>query len=159
MDKIQLTQKPVAMAEMLIRKPASEVFQAFIDPAITTKFWFTKSSGPLEEGKKVTWTWEMYDISAVYSVLKIEQDRSIVGEWPYGDIMTHLEFKFTPCQDGTFVSVINSGFDGDGDKIVANALDSKGGFTWVLAGLKAYLEYGVQLHLVADAFPKDVKAH
>ena len=30
-------------AQMLIRKPAEKVFEAFIDPGITTNFWFTKS--------------------------------------------------------------------------------------------------------------------
>src|SRR4051794_4566310 len=34
----------IAKSEMLIRKPVEEVFQAFIDPAITTHFWFTKST-------------------------------------------------------------------------------------------------------------------
>jgi len=39
-----LNHAPVAKAEMLIRKPVEEVFEAFIDPAITSKFWFTKGS-------------------------------------------------------------------------------------------------------------------
>ena len=38
---------PIAKAQMLIRKPVSEVFTAFVDPAVTTRFWFTKSSGQL----------------------------------------------------------------------------------------------------------------
>jgi uncharacterized protein YndB with AHSA1/START domain len=38
---------PTVEAQMLIRKPAETVFQAFIDPKITTNFWFTKSSGLL----------------------------------------------------------------------------------------------------------------
>jgi len=33
-------------------------------------------------------------------------------------------------------------------------LDSKGGFTWVLAGAKAWLERGINLNLIADAFPR-----
>ncbi|MEN2665916.1 hypothetical protein [Listeria aquatica] len=45
---------------LLIRKPVSEVFQAFIIPEITTRFWFSKSSGKLVQGEKVTWEWEMY---------------------------------------------------------------------------------------------------
>ena len=32
MGPLQLTPAPVAQAEMLIRKPAAEVFKAFIDP-------------------------------------------------------------------------------------------------------------------------------
>ncbi|MOA24608.1 hypothetical protein D3C78_1452950 [compost metagenome] len=45
-----------AKAEMLVRKPIAEVFEAFVNPEITSLFWFTKSSGRLEEGKEVTWT-------------------------------------------------------------------------------------------------------
>jgi uncharacterized protein YndB with AHSA1/START domain len=32
---------------MLIRRPAAEVFEAFINPEVTTKFRFTDSTGPL----------------------------------------------------------------------------------------------------------------
>jgi hypothetical protein len=52
------------------------------------------------------------------------------------------------------VTITNSGFHGDGDKVVADALDSKGGFTWVLAGLKAWLERDIELNAIEDAFPK-----
>lgn len=34
---------------MLIRKPVKEVFEAIINPEITTKFWFTGSNGRLDE--------------------------------------------------------------------------------------------------------------
>ncbi|MBC7990984.1 MAG: polyketide cyclase, partial [Luteimonas sp.] len=27
---------------MLIRRPVAEVFEAFVDPAITSRFWFTR---------------------------------------------------------------------------------------------------------------------
>jgi hypothetical protein len=37
--------------------------------------------------------------------------------------------------------------------VIAQAIDSKGGFTIVLAGLKAWLEHGIALNLVADQFP------
>jgi len=37
---------------MLIRRPVAEVFEAFIDPDITTQFWFTRSSGRLEPANR-----------------------------------------------------------------------------------------------------------
>jgi len=40
-----------------------------------------------------------------------------------------------------------------------DALDSKGGFTWVLAGLKALMEHNLELNAIADAFPKGLKGH
>ena len=56
---------------MLIRRPPEEVFQAIIDPNISTKFWFTKGSGKLEAGQQVKWDWEMYNISAQVKVKKL----------------------------------------------------------------------------------------
>ena len=43
--------EPLAMrTQMLIRRPAHEAFEAFVDPHITTRFWFMQSSGRLEPG-------------------------------------------------------------------------------------------------------------
>jgi uncharacterized protein YndB with AHSA1/START domain len=158
--ELKLNKVPIATAEMLVRKPVAEVFEAFINPEITTKFWFTKSSGKLESGKTVEWTWEMYNASAPIKVIEIEKNKRILIEWPYNGVQTKVEWIFMPYgNDATYVSITNSGFGGDGDKIVNDALGSKGGFTWVLAGLKAYLEHGIELNLVKDAFPKDLKKH
>jgi uncharacterized protein YndB with AHSA1/START domain len=46
--KLEITQAPVAESEMLIRRSVADVFEAFIDPDVTTNFWFTKSSGRLK---------------------------------------------------------------------------------------------------------------
>jgi len=51
MGKLQLTRAPIAKAAMLIRKPVAEAFEAFVDPEIARRFWFTKSTGRLETGK------------------------------------------------------------------------------------------------------------
>lgn len=145
---------PSAKAEMLIRKPVAEVFEAFIDPAVTTKFWFTKSSGKLETGRQIQWDWEMYNASALVTVKAVEKNRRILVEWAaYGT--TTIEWLFYPqADDTTFVSITNAGFSGDRDEIVRNAIDSMGGFTMVLCGLKALLEHNITLNLVADRFPK-----
>lgn len=155
MSNLQLTKPPVAKVAMLIRRPPTEVFEAFIDPAITSRFWFTKSTGRLEPGKHVTWTWEMYNHSIEVEVKELEANKRIVVEWGnYGE-MTQVEWIFTPYEgNATYVTITNSGFQGDGDKIVRDALDSTGGFTWVLAGLKALLERNIELNAIVDAFPK-----
>jgi uncharacterized protein YndB with AHSA1/START domain len=152
---LQLTKVPIAKAQMLIRKPAAEVFEAFINPEITKRFWFTKSTGRLEAEKELTWTWEMYNHSVQVVVKVIEVNKRILIEWGnYGD-MTAVEWFFDPYKnDSTYVTITNSGFRGDGDKIVNDALDSKGGFTWVLAGLKALLEHNIELNAIVDAFPQ-----
>ncbi len=156
-ESYQLTEIPMAKVEMLIRRPVSEVFEAFVDPAITTQFWFTKSSGRLVPGKHIRWEWEMYGASSEVDVIAVEPNQRILVEWcGYGE-RTQVEWVFTP-RDGntTFVSVTNSGFQGSGDEIVNQALGSTGGFALVLAGAKAFLEHHLILNLIADRFPDQI---
>jgi len=155
MDNLQLSQAPIAKAELLIRRPVGEVFDAFINPAVTTKFWFTKSSGPLVAGQHVEWVWEMYGVVAEVEVKAIEDNKRILIEWGGGDeVPTLVEWIFTPYgADTTFVSVTNSGFKGTGDEVVAQALNSTGGFMLVLAGAKARLEHDLNLNVIVDGFP------
>jgi uncharacterized protein YndB with AHSA1/START domain len=149
---MKLQNPPIARAQMLIRKPVSEVFRAFVDPSVTTRFWFTRSSGKLEPGKEVRWDWEMYGASASVRVKAVDPDRRILVEW--GDPPRAVEWLFAPRADNaTLVSISERGFHGSDDEVMAQALDSKGGFTIVLAGLKALLEQGVVLNLVADQHP------
>jgi uncharacterized protein YndB with AHSA1/START domain len=159
MGNYQLSQAPIADTGMLIRKPVAEVFEAFIDPAITSQFWFTKGSGRLEPGKQVLWEWEMYNVSAEVEVKAVEQNKRIFIQWPGYSGLTTVEWIFTPLTDDTtFVGITEAGFRGDGDEVVKQALQSTGGFTWVLAGLKALLEHNIRLNLVADRFPEGVEA-
>ncbi|MBU1049279.1 SRPBCC family protein [Candidatus Bipolaricaulota bacterium] len=147
-----LQNAPIVKAQMLIRKPIHEVFEAFVDPAITTKFWFTHSSGKLEQGKIITWDWEMYGASAQVCVKAVERNSRILIEW--GTPPLPVEWQFASyADDTTLVCISCRGFSGSDDQMVAQAIDSMGGFTSVLAGLKALLEYGVVLNLVGDHHP------
>lgn len=150
-------QRPFAKAEMLIRKPVADVFEAFVNPAITSQFWFTKGSGKLEAGKEVKWDWEMYDFSVQVKVKAVEKNARILIEWPGEGAPTTVDWIFAPRPDGTtFVSITNAGFSGDQDQVLRQAIDSTEGFTLVLAGLKALLEHNIRLNLVSDRFPDAV---
>jgi uncharacterized protein YndB with AHSA1/START domain len=156
MADLRLTQVPVARTGMLVRRPVAEVFEAFVDPDVTTRFWFTGSSGRVEAGRTVHWEWEMYGISVPVAVREVEPNRRILVEWPGDAGPTTVEWTFAARGDGaTFVTVTNAGFIGDGDALVQQAADSTEGFALMLAGLKALLEHGVRLNLVADRFPPD----
>ncbi len=147
-----LSTEPVARAEMLIRRPVTQVFEAFMDPAVTSRFWFTRGDGRLEEGRATTWYWDMYGVTAEVLVRSIEPDSRILIEWP-----NPVEWTFTPKgESATLVSIVESGFTGTDDEKVARAIDSMGGFTLVLAGCKAYLEHGIELNLIADHNPDGV---
>jgi uncharacterized protein YndB with AHSA1/START domain len=146
----------IAKTEMLIRRPVAEVFEAFINPEVTTKFWFTKSSGRLEAGQQVRWDWEMYNSGTDVNVKAIEPNKRILIEWMAFGAPTTVEWVFTSRPDDTtFVRITNSGFQGTADEIAEQAIGSTEGFTFVLAGLKALLEHNLNLNLIADRFPSE----
>lgn len=152
----ETTDPAFAKAEMLIRKPISEVFEAFIDPALTTKFWFSGSSGRVETGSRLNWTWEVYNHTETIDVKAVEPESRIVIEWG-GAKKSTVEWSFKPLTgQATFVSIANSGFTGETKEIMDQIRESTEGFTIVLAGLKAWMEHRIQLNLVPDRFPEGI---
>ena len=70
---------------MLIRRPIAEVFEAFVDPAITARFWFSRGDARLEAGKRLRWHWDMYGVSQEIEVKDLQTNRRILIRWPNGD--------------------------------------------------------------------------
>jgi uncharacterized protein YndB with AHSA1/START domain len=154
---------PKVEASTLIRRPPAEVFAAFVDPAITTRIWFTRSSGPLTPGATVRWEWEMYGVSDTVLVTEFEAPERFVLTTGGGDGLT-VEFRFVPRAEGTVVTIIESGFTGSlddpgfsgtGDDVIEYVVGSTGGYTTVLCAAKALLEHGIELGAVRDKHPDD----
>ncbi|HWQ87481.1 SRPBCC family protein [Brevundimonas sp.] len=144
----------VVSCGLLIRRPATEVFEAFVDPAVTARFWFSEGDGRLAPGARVTWTWAMYGFTSPVTVVAFEPSRRLAVDWGDGDDRTRVEWTFEARgPDQTFVSVEQSGFTGDPDGRMAAALDGMNGFTLVLAGAKIWLEHGVEPRFVLDRHP------
>lgn len=141
----------VITAQMLIKKSAHLVYQAFVNPEITTNFWFTKSSGILEEGKTVNWQWEMYEASADVYVEKLTENQQIIIKG--GNPQTTVEFNFNALNaNETYLVIKNYGFTQTGHELIQYVMDQTGGFTTVIDAAKAYLEYNLNLNLVGDKF-------
>ncbi|MFN3020687.1 SRPBCC domain-containing protein [Chryseobacterium sp. TY3] len=137
--------------QMLIRKPIGKVFEAFLNPDVTSKFWFTKSSGRLEEGTTTTWTWEMYNVSTEVQTLWIIPNEKIETLW--GNPATNVDYIFQEMKNGTLVNIKSYGYPQTGDDLAKVVNDNTGGFTMVLDGCKAWSEYGIKLNLIEDKFP------
>jgi uncharacterized protein YndB with AHSA1/START domain len=92
---------PVARAEMMIRRPIADVFEAFADPAVTSRFWFSGGTGRLETGARVRWDWAWYDFSVDVEVKAVEPQRRILVEWSGYGYPTPIEWTFTARPDDT----------------------------------------------------------
>lgn len=152
---------PKVEVSTLIRRSPAEVFAAFVDPAITTRFWFTKSSGPLAPGATVRWEWEMYGVGDTVLVKEFEAPERFVVGTGGGEGLT-VEFRFTPREEGTVVTVTEAGFvgtptdpgfSGTADDVIDYVAGSTGGYTTALCAAKALLEHGIELGAVRDKFP------
>ena len=144
----------IARTEILIRRPVADVFEAFADPTITTRFWFTHGSARLTHGAELDWTWEMYGFTTHVRVLAIEPHRLIRVIWDTEGNPTQVEWRFSEHRPGqTWVEVENSGFEGDDDARLQAVLDSTEGFALVLAGAKIWLEHGIEPNFVLDRHP------
>ncbi|QQR96754.1 MAG: SRPBCC family protein [Sphingobacteriales bacterium] len=151
-------QNIIIETQMMIRKPIVEVFDAFINPNITTNFWFSKSSGRLEENETIEWTWKMYNFSTKVFVKEIIANKKIVIEWE--NPTTTIVFEFLELSEHkTYVTIKNYGFDVDDPNLIQSIIDKTGGFTTVLDGLKAYLEHNINLNLIEDKFPSELNKH
>lgn len=149
-----MTETPVAKAGMLIRRPVGEVYEAFLDPTITSRFWFSRGSDRLDAGKPVQWTWDEHGVTVDVEIRELAPNARILIDWSAsGEPATTVEWTFRELPDGAYVEVENRGFSGDYGAAVAQALDSVGGFTLVMAGAKAWLEHGIELNLVRDSYP------
>lgn len=138
---------------MLIRRPVSEVFEAFVDPAVTSRFWFSKGSARLEPGATVRWEWAMYGVGTDVKVKAIEPNHRILIDWDTDSDPTEVEWLFEARGDHAWVTVENRGFSGSAEEQVAKALDSTGGFALVMAAAKVWLEHGVLPLIVEDRHP------
>ena len=144
----------VASAGMLIRRPVAAVFEAFVDPAVTSRFWFTGGSGRLAAGACVRWDWAMYGVGTDVVVKAIEPDRRILIDWDVDSDPTEVEWRFEVRGEDTWVTVENRGFSGSAEERTGKAIDSTGGFALVLAGAKIWLEHGIDPRFVPDRHPE-----
>ena len=144
---------PVVSAGMLIRRPVAEVFEAFVDPEVTRRFWFTDGSGRLEPDARVAWTWAMYGFTSPVVVTAFEPNRRIAIDWGEGEGLTRVKWTFDGRGDQTFVAIEQSGFEGADDVRMTAAIDGADGFALVLAGAKMWLEHGIEAGFVLDRMP------
>jgi uncharacterized protein YndB with AHSA1/START domain len=133
--------------QLKIRKPVAEVFEAVVNPDKLSGYFVQSSSGPLAEGTTVQWKFAEAPEPFPVVVKEVVPNEKIVFTWPaYGaDYETHVEMTFKTLDGGdTMVQVVEGGWRDDeaGRK---SSYGNAGGWMHMMACLKAYLEYGVNL--------------
>lgn len=145
---------PEVKQQLLIRVPAKVVYDAFANPQVTTQFWFSHSNGPLVEGAKRLWEWRMFGCCTQVDVIEAVPYSRILIEWGEPERRSLVEWTFERRDiESTLVTVRNFDLAGSPEEKIAEALDSMGGFSLVLASCKALLEHDIRLNVIADHNP------
>jgi uncharacterized protein YndB with AHSA1/START domain len=132
-----------------IAKPVHEVFEAVVDPRRLSGYFTTGGAqGRLESGATVTWDFHDFPGAFPVEVVKVDEDREIVLRWEADDdggYDTEVRMTFTALDDGgTMVSISESGWRNT-DSGLRASYGNCGGWMQMLACMKAYLEYGINL--------------
>lgn len=147
------TNEVTAKAKILVRRPRDEVFNAFIDPEIMSKFWFQRRDRGLREGDTISWF--IGDAASATEievrVKSVKRPSQIIVDWGHQEQFTTVTWTLDERDsDTTLLAIEECGFVGSPDEVVAQALDSTGGFNQVIVALKALLEHGASINVVAD---------
>ncbi|MEI8005087.1 MAG: SRPBCC domain-containing protein [Bacteroidota bacterium] len=138
-------QKLEIKAAIQIRKPVNEVFDAIVDPVKMSNYFISYGSGPLEEGKNVTWRFPEFDMDVPVRAGKIEKNQYISFFWMSDELELTVEMNLeTRENNSTLVTVTEKSRDND-EAGIKWLMGNTEGWANFLACLKAYLEYGINL--------------
>jgi uncharacterized protein YndB with AHSA1/START domain len=141
-------------AALQISRPVNKVFEAIVDPAEMTKYFISKSSGRMIEGKQIIWGFPEFEEEFPISVDKIVKDSYISYHWEVDGEMLLVEITLNPANgDSTVVTITEKSRDDDEAGILWLMRNTEGWANF-LACLKAYLEYGINLRKGAFDFLK-----
>ncbi len=138
-----------------IQKPARGVFEAIVDPEKMSKYFISKSSGGMEEGKRLIWRFPEFDVDFPIRVGKIEKDKYVSWYYTTGDGKELIGEISLTSKGGvaTVVTVTEKGMEND-EAGLKWLMGNSAGWGNFLACLKAYLEYGINLRKGAFDFLK-----
>lgn len=131
------------LTKFRILKPASEVFEAFVDPLKIGNFWWSSSSERWEQGKTITLRYEEYNAEVNIKVTEININKKIVFKWGELEENTVTISMKELDELSTIIEVNEEGFNENEEEIINTLVDNKEGWVYMLTCLKAYLEFGI----------------
>jgi len=136
-----------AKVQLGIRKSSSEIFDAIVNPEKMTKYFISGSTGKMESGKTLTWTWTDYEGEHEIKVGKIERDKVISFEWNGSGLNCVVVITLEPKGNNqTLVKITESDWPAD-YKGANQCMGQVEGWTHFLLCMKAYLEHGIDLRI------------
>ena len=141
---------PTFSVFIIVNRPRHEVFEAVADPAQLSAYFTTGgASARPEQGATVTWDFADFPGAFPIHVTEAIPDERIAFNWkanePGADYEVAVTMTFTDVQDGrTKVEIAESGWR-DTEAALKASYGNCMGWSQMLAALKAWKEYGINL--------------
>ena len=139
--------KPKFEVSGRIGRPVPEVFEAFVNPDILSRYFTTGGAkGRIEEGATVMWAFNDFPGAFPVKVVEVEKDKRVVFKWDDGDGgETTVTFRFEPTGDGrTIVSIAEEGWPST-EQGFGKSYGNCMGWSQMLSAMKAWIEHGINL--------------
>ncbi len=118
-----------------------------------SRFWFSRRDDGLRAGESVRWfLGDGADaISFSVQVKEVQRPERLVIEWPGEEgETTQVSWLFEEVEGGdTVLTIEEAGFRGTDQQVIERVLDSTRGFNQVIVAVKALLEHGTEINVVA----------
>lgn len=141
--------KLVSKAKLQINKPISQVYEGIVNHEIMTNYFISKSSGRMENGGEVMWTFPEFNESFLVKNIELEVNRSISFVW---DEETVVRITLEEQPDGSVVVAVVENEKEYSEANIAWVINNTEGWANFLACMKAWLEYGINLRKGAFDF-------
>lgn len=133
--------------QMGILKPVHDVFESIVDPDKINKYFISKSTGRIESGKTLKWTWEDFNAEHEIKVKQVEKDKLVSFIWDGSGVGCTVNISLESKETNkTLVKITEEEWtpDFEGAKRCIGQVE---GWTHFLCCLKAFIEYGINLRV------------
>ena len=138
--------------KMQVGKTRNEVFEAIVNPDSMKKYFIGSSTGRMETGKKLQWTFPEFDEIIPVQINTITPNELISFYWDNSGTQLLVEIYLTDSLQGSTLITITEKSMPISDAGLQWLSGNSFGWSNFLSCLKAYLEYGINLRKGAFDF-------
>lgn len=129
-----------------IARPATDVFEALVDPAKMAQYFISRGSARLAPGATVEWEWADAGAKQEIQIGQFDPNAKLSFAWSATGVPTKVTIALLSDGDATKLVITEAPFALSEER-VALALRQTEGWTQFCSCLKAYLQHGIDLRL------------
>lgn len=140
-------------AAIQVSRPPAEVYESIVDPVQMSQYFIATASGPMEEGREITWKFPEFAAEFPIRVARLDPGSFISFYWTIDgeELITEISLEPARQPGATVIRIAEKSREPD-EAGLRWLKQNTEGWANFLACLKAWLEYGINLRIGAFDF-------